>query len=127
MSKEEELLNIVLKYQHESSDAFQNLPSGLDWTEFENAMKPYDERLSEASRNYRMVQTPKFVDKVPDYGDKMSLKEFISCCKSGGFIDYDGSGEYIKNGKCSGINIYPSDVEHNKIREDFTKIVWYNK
>ena len=70
---------------------------------------------------------PVFENEIPDYGDVMPLKEFIECCKSGGFIDYDGSGSYVKDGKESNISIYPSDVKFNSIRTDFDTIIWYNR
>lgn len=47
--------------------------------------------------------------------------------KSGGFIDYDGSGNYARDGKMSNISIYPSDVNRKAIRRDFDTVVWFNK
>jgi hypothetical protein len=57
----------------------------------------------------------------------MTLKEFVSTCKCGGFIDYDGSGNYIKDGKMSDIDIFPSDVKTNLYRHDFDQIIWFNR
>lgn len=127
MNKEEELLKILEDCREEYDNVSNNLPFGLDWDEYQESMKPYSKKIGEASRNYRMVQTPVFTNDIPDFGDVMSLKKFISCCEEGGFINYDGFGEYIKDGKRSGIEIYPSDVKHNAIRNDFTEIIWFNR
>jgi hypothetical protein len=57
----------------------------------------------------------------------MSLKNFISNVKSGGFIDYDGFGRYVRNNEESDITILPSDIKHKSIRKDFDTIIWFNK
>lgn len=71
-----------------------------------------------------------------NYGDKMTLNEFISSCACGGFIDYDGfAREIIWNGNVIYDNyFYPSDVLENKqkflaLQEELgeLEIVWYNK
>jgi len=103
-----------------------------DW----NANKPYEEyqaymraerkQLSALHREKRMIM-PYELSEAPDYGDVMSLKTFISCVKSGGFIDYDGFGCYMKDGQETNIEIYPSDVHHKSIRKEFNTIIWYNR
>lgn len=104
----------------------KNIPLGLNYQEYNELLNLYSEELMEVSRAYRLVKTPDYND-IPDYGDIMSLEDFVDNCNEGGFIDYDGSGSYIKDGKESNITILPSDVKHNSIRKDFTEIVWYNK
>lgn len=89
--------------------------------------EPYTEKINELDRERRLIMPAEIVDDIPDYGDVMSLKGFIECCESGGFIDYDGSGDYVKDGKRYNISIYPSDVENNAIRKDFDTIVWFNR
>ena len=129
MSQEEELLEILHKVNDEydeKCDVFF-VESDGDFRKYQELLKPYSKKCSEASRNYRFIQTPEFTDDVPDYGDVMSLKKFISCCEEGGFIDYDGFGEYIKDGKTSGITIHASDVKYKKVRTDFTEMVWFNR
>ena len=113
--------------RNEYDNIWDNLPLNLDYNEYQKILEPAVKKCAIASRNYRMVKTPNFKYDVPDYGDIMSLKTFISCCESGGFIDYDGDGEYIKDGKMSGITIKPSDIKHNAIRNDFDQIVWFNR
>jgi hypothetical protein len=60
-------------------------------------------------------------------GDLMTIEEFKKYCKSGGFIDYDGSGNYATAIQESNISIYPSDIEEGVYRNDFTHVVWYNR
>jgi hypothetical protein len=113
------------KYDLKMKEAFsKDLPS---WGEFEDFIEHEGREMEEASRVYRMHKEPKYVNSVPDYGDVMSLASFIENVKSGGFIDYDGSGEYIKDGMMSGITINPSDVKYGSIRKDFDTIVWFNR
>jgi predicted nuclease with TOPRIM domain len=82
--------------------------------------------VSSLNRKLRMMQIPKFSE-LSDFGDVMSLEDFINCVKCGGFIDYDGYGYYIKDNQESDIEIYPSDVKHNSIRKDFDTIIWFNR
>lgn len=88
--------------------------------------EPYTKKINALDRERRLIM-PAVISGDVDNGDVMSLKEFISCCKSGGFIDYDGFGYYVKDGKEYNIEIYPSDVKHNTIRKDFDTIVWFNR
>jgi hypothetical protein len=52
------------------------------------------------------------------------LKVLLSKCD--GFIDDDGSGNYMKDGLVSDISIYPSDIESGLIK-DFDSIIWFNR
>jgi hypothetical protein len=62
-----------------------------------------------------------------DYGDLISLDDFIACCESGGFIDYDGYGYYATSTIQSDIVVHPSDILKRKINENFTHVMWYNR
>jgi hypothetical protein len=95
--------------------------------EYEEKRRPYTSQISKLDRERRLIMPAVLEDDIPDYGDVMPLTEFIDCCKSGGFINYDGFGRYVKDGKESNIEIHPSDVKHNSIRKDFDTIVWYNR
>jgi len=97
-----------------------------NWNDFCDYMKPEWDALAKLDRERRMLMTPEFSE-LPTYGDVMSLKTFIECVKEGGFIDYDGSGNYVRDGKESNITIHPSDVDHNSVRKDFDTIIWFNK
>lgn len=77
-------------------------------------------------REKRMLMTPEFSE-LSTYGDVMTLKHWLDCVECGGFIDYDGWGKYVKDGKESNIMIKPSDVKHNSVRKDFDTIIWFNR
>ena len=87
---------------------------------------PEISKICEFDRERRMIQ-PYTLSELPNYGDVMSLEEFVDCCRSGGFIDYDGYGKYVKAHQETDIKIHPSDVKHNSIRKDFDTIIWYNR
>ena len=63
---------------------------------------------------------------IPDYGDVMTVQEFYECCAVGLFIDYDGSGRYVEDGKMASIGVSPSSIL-KKIDERFTHVVWFNR
>jgi hypothetical protein len=73
------------------------------------------------------MMMPYELDNIPDFADVMPLKEFIKCVESGGFIDYDGYGHYVLDGKETNIIIQPSDVKHGAIRWEFDSVAWYNR
>ena len=64
---------------------------------------------------------------LPDYGNLMTLEDFISNCGYGGFIDYDGFGEYATSTHTSNIRVIPSDIKAGKINREFTHVVWFNR
>ena len=97
------------------------------WDEFSAYMKPAWDIQAKLDREKRLLITPEFNREVKGSDHVMSLEEFIETCNDGCFIDYDGFGHYVRNGKMSNIDIYPSDVEHKSIRKDFDTIVWFNK
>ncbi len=60
-------------------------------------------------------------------GDMMTLKHWLECVDSGGFIDYDGFGYYAFEDKMSDKEVKPSHVKKNGIDDKFTHVVWYNR
>ena len=72
-----------------------------------------------------------------DDDDVYTLDEWIGMVESGGFIDYDGMGDYALNGEKASLKssvanrfdpwVYPSDVKKGKIDRRFTHIIWYNR
>jgi len=62
-----------------------------------------------------------------EYGDFFTLKEFIDMCECGGFIDYDGHGNYATAEQCTNINISPSHVMKKIHLTEFTHVMWYNR
>lgn len=62
-----------------------------------------------------------------DEDDAYTVEEFMEHVKNGSFIDCDGFGEPVKDGKADpDIWIYPSEAKET-IPEDATHIVWYNR
>jgi hypothetical protein len=123
LQKIEEQLEAIRKQIREME---LNDPCG-GWDEFCMYMKPVWNKQAKLDREKRMLMTPEFERDIPNYGDVMSLKEFINCVEEGGFIDYDGFGTYVRDGKVSNIDIHPSDVKHKAIRKDFDTVIWFNK
>lgn len=127
MEKTEEELEKELDIAYdESQEAFENAPSGMDFEEFNDYMRPFNRKVGEISRSLRMIKVPTFSE-IPEYGDVMPLEHFKDNVESGGFIDYDGFGHYVKDGKESDIEIYPSDFKYNSVRKDFDTIIWFNR
>ena len=104
----------------------KNFDFSKDWFEYKTYLKEEDDELEFLSREKRMIM-PYRLQEIPNHGDIMTLEEFIKCVKSGGFIDYDGSGNYLEFNKMTNIDIYPSDVEFDKVRREFNRIIWFNR
>jgi hypothetical protein len=121
INKNIDFLRFIVKSKMENFDF--NKP----YEEFSNLVKDEQNKIMELDREKRMIQPYHLTDNISDSGDVMSLSIFINFCKSGCFIDYDGSGFYIKNGKMTNISIYPSDVMCNSIRKEFDTIIWFNR
>lgn len=61
-----------------------------------------------------------------DEDDVYTIEEFRQNVQNGSFIDYDGFGYPVKNGKADeSIFVKPSELD--QIPTDATHIVWYNK
>lgn len=93
---------------------------------YEKLRYPYTKPLANLNAEKRQIM-PYKLSEISDYGDVMSLKEFVDCVKDGGFIDYDGYGYYVKDNKESNVMIIPSDIEKKRVRKDFDKIIWFNR
>jgi len=74
-----------------------------------------------------LVEPEVKLDKIPDYGDHMTMEHFVECCRSGGFINYDGSGRYATADKITDKPIIPSDVMNDLYDKSYTHVVWFNK
>ena len=57
----------------------------------------------------------------------MTMEEWIDCVEGGGFIDYDGFGQYSDGESQYDVWIYPSWVKQNRIDKTFSHVVWYNR
>lgn len=122
----EEIDAEINKLHKKISDKTKNIDNIKSFQEYEELLEPENSLISFLSREKRMIMPYKLSD-IPKYGSLMTLKDFIKDVKNGCFINYDGSGNYIKDDKMTDIVIYPSDVEYNSIRKDFDKIIWFNK
>lgn len=62
----------------------------------------------------------------PDCGDLMTVERFKENVSWGGFIDYDGHGYPVVDGKVlRKIIVQPSTVD--QIPKEATHIMWYNR
>lgn len=122
------VLDALIKEQYDQLQKLDEQPLDKNETfdEYMDKRNPYNKKINAYDRERRLLMTPEFKE-LSDYGDVMPLKSFIDAVRSGGFIDYDGYGNYVRDGKESNITIYPSDVDHKSIRPDFDTIVWFNK
>jgi hypothetical protein len=83
--------------------------------------------VQQASKGGVMVEKMK---PLPEYGDHMTMDEFIKCVETGGFIDYDGHGHYATETEMlsePSIDVLPSMVKEGTIDKRWTHIVWFNK
>lgn len=122
IEKEIEELEEILESKDQE---FMDTTSSFD--EYRVKRYPYDFKIATLDRERRLIMPVIMAGNVGSDDHVMSLTDFIDTCKSGGFIDYDGFGRYVKDGKTSNIEIYPSDVEYLSLRTDFDTIVWYNR
>lgn len=77
---------------------------------------------------YKLHSDDGLTSNLDDFGDLMTMNDFIECCEDGGFIDYDGSGYYASETKLNGsITVYPSMVRKGTIDKRYTHIMWYNR
>jgi uncharacterized membrane protein YvbJ len=117
IAKQENLLHIAI----DSGNKYDT------YDEYEIAIAPFQAKIRALERELRMILPCELLGKIDDDDDVMTIKEFISAVKSGLFIDYDGYGRYVKDGKKTNIVILPSDVKYQAIRRDFNRMVWFNK
>ena len=118
-------LNKILESKDKSWD-FTREPYREVYKEYSEFTSLERTQLNELDREMRLIMNYVLSD-LPNYGTVMSLEHFIECVNDGGFMDYDGYGHYIKDGKESNIEIWPSDVKHNSVRKDFDTIIWFNR
>lgn len=66
---------------------------------------------------------------IPEYGDLMTVEDWLDGVETALFIDYDGDGHLATATERSNIRICPSDITKKKITIDprWTHICWYNR
>lgn len=75
--------------------------------------------------NYREIRGC-YSEALPKYGDLMTVQDFLETCASGGFIDYDGIGHPVKDGKMMvSFDVKPS--KRKDIPKDATHVMWFNR
>lgn len=118
ISKEREALVDKL-FEEEGPNCFRRM---------EIITAPFNKKIRKLEKEQRM-ERPVVLKEEVDYKeeDVMSLEDWKGCVVAGGFIDYDGYGRYVKDGRATNIEIYPSDLKAGCIREEFDTIVWYNR
>lgn len=68
------------------------------------------------------------LEALPDYGDHMSMEEFVECVRSGGFIDDDGFAHYAtETHLIQGPTVCPSEILQGNYHRSATHVVWYNR
>lgn len=70
--------------------------------------------------------TANYSDDLDKNGDVMTVEDFRESVRDGMFIDYDGFGHPVRDGKMDGsFMVRPSSVV--SIPADATHIIWYNR
>ena len=64
-------------------------------------------------------------ESIPEFGDLFTVQEFVDSVKLGFLIDYDGSGQLVRDDKMSKECILPSKI--NTIPDCATHVLWFNK
>ena len=65
---------------------------------------------------------------LPNYGNHMTIDDFVQCCEAKGFIDYDGYGRLATEKKESSIEIRPSNCRKALTANPWaTHIMWFNR
>lgn len=84
-------------------------------------------KINKLSQQMRLLQEPSIVFDKEWKGDWMKINDFIVKCKNEQLDDSDGYGYYAtENGK-SNIKIFPSDVIDEKVRTDFSHVIWFSE
>lgn len=74
------------------------------------------------------IKPIEFTDKkVPKYGTLLTMEEFIDSCRCGAFIDYDGYGYYATATMETNIIVRPMHYHEDRLRKEFTHVMWYNR
>ena len=122
----------LLKEEEKAQKRFEEIQDqcvkeGKSFDEFCELAKDEREKLYLISKHKRLRQDP-----IIEYGKEWkgtlyTLEEFKKLVMDGALTDTDGSGLYATETSTSDVEIVPSDVEENLIREDFSHVMWFNK
>lgn len=91
-------------------------------------------RVFDLMGGVRKVEMDANQPELPNIGDLIPVDEWVKMCESGGFIDYDGHGNFaMQRGDlvwlASHAKIYPSDITRLKLaKPDWaTHVLWFNR
>lgn len=80
--------------------------------------------LSSESPESSGVHQQEWEESLQEY----SLDDFQSLVECGGFVDYDGFGEWVlPDGSLSGVFVNPSQLFNVEAPAGATRIRWYNR
>lgn len=127
MNKTQKLEKELEKVREEYKNYFdENFGKTSDFEEFGSMIEPFENKIREIELEIRLIEIPKY-NQISQFGNHIHIDEFIKLSKEKSITDYDGYGKYATSSNMSNILIYPSDVFKNKIRKDFSYVVWFNK
>jgi len=86
----------------------------------------FDELPIEFTRQVQKLQPVKLED-ISEYGDKMTISEFIEAAYEGAFSDDDGIGYYATEDKMTRIVASPSSLSMGIFDDRWSHVVWFNK
>lgn len=102
------------------------LKDGVPYREFCEKAHKEKEELYFIDKYMRLKKEPTIEYGKTWKGDMMTLDEFKEHCRQGLFTDGDGYGEYATETSKSDVEITPSDVLENILREDFPYVIWFS-
>lgn len=76
-------------------------------------------------RRAKPLDTIPYEDAISEYGDIMTVGEWLDACMDGLLINYDGHGHPARDGMMSDFSIYPSIM--HLVPKDATHIIWFNR
>jgi hypothetical protein len=79
-----------------------------------------------------VVAKPVMFQALPDYGERLSLSDFLADVQSASLIDYDGHGALATANERSNVEVRPSTIHqvlyrHPEYLKWATHVVWFNK
>jgi len=117
------------KVIYEKQTGYSFSATGARVKAFKDLIAKESVELQKLWRTYRlhMAYTCKTIDTRYDRGSLMTIAQFVDLCKNERIEDHDGYGQYATATEISNITFIPSDTLHNKVRTDFTHMMWFNK
>lgn len=83
--------------------------------------------IFQLDKDLRLLQSPTVEYNKEWKGITYTLDDFKNLSENGNLNDDDGIGYYGTENCKSDIKIFPSDIKANKIRTDFTHVIWLEK